>query len=151
MRYTTIIDLREFPKAYKNPAVRLLYLHMCLSCGYHDKDRGKVVQSIRAMAADTGLTVGAVRNALQVLTTCHLATKYRGSLYVRTYVQEDTITKPSRKAKTQEQAHREAQQQALEANIEASKQGAVSREEWLQMRKNSGPGATSPRTGGGEV
>lgn len=67
MRYTTIIDLREYRKAYANTNVRLLYLHMVLVAGYHVDDRDICKLSLRQLAADVGLTLSAVRHALKVL------------------------------------------------------------------------------------
>lgn len=67
MRYTTIIDLREWPHAYKSVGVRLLYLHFCLVSGYHAEDRDKCLHSYRQLAQDTGLTLSAVRHAVKQL------------------------------------------------------------------------------------
>lgn len=67
MRYTTIIDLREWPHAYKSVGVRLLYLHLCLVSGYHAEDRDKCLHSYRQLAQDTGLTLSAVRHAVKQL------------------------------------------------------------------------------------
>lgn len=67
MRYTTIIDLRDYRKAYANTNVRLLYLHMALVAGYHVDDRDICKLSLRQLAADVGLTLSAVRHALKVL------------------------------------------------------------------------------------
>lgn len=67
MRYTTIIDLREWPQAYKSVGLRLLYLHFCLVAGYHAEDRDKCLHSYRQLAQDTGLTLSAVRHAAKQL------------------------------------------------------------------------------------
>lgn len=67
MRYTTIIDLREWPQAYKSVGVRLLYLHFCLVAGYHAEDRDKCLHSFRQLAQYTGLTLSAVRHAVKQL------------------------------------------------------------------------------------
>ena len=67
MRYTTIIDLREWPQAYKSVGVRLLYLHFCLVAGYHAEDRDKCLHSFRQLAHDTGMTLSAARHAVKQL------------------------------------------------------------------------------------
>ena len=67
MRYTTIIDIRDFPELYRNQNLRLLYLHLVLKSGYHDDDRDQVHTSIRRLGYETGLTVSAVRHGLAML------------------------------------------------------------------------------------
>lgn len=93
MRYTTIIDLTEYPRLYANVNVRLVYLHMCLRAGYHDEDRDAVRESIRALAADTGLTVAAIRHALAVLKKENLTYSVGGRLYVRKWCAPASISK----------------------------------------------------------
>lgn len=55
------------PDLYRNLNTRAVYLHLVLKSGYHDEDRDKSKLSIRRLAAETGLTVSAVRNAFQQL------------------------------------------------------------------------------------
>lgn len=64
MRYTTVIDITDFPQIYRNIHARLVYIHMALKAGYHDDDRDVCRLSIRSLAADVGITVSAARNAL---------------------------------------------------------------------------------------
>lgn len=108
MRYTTIIDISQTPDLYRSDSVRLLYLHLCMRCGYHDDDKGLVRQSIRAMAADTGLTISAVRHAMRVLEKWSLLKRHRGKLYVRNWCEEQPITTPAKRAR------KSRQQQQLE-------------------------------------
>lgn len=103
MRYTTIIDVSQTPALYHSDSVRLLYLHLCLRCGYHDDDKGLVRQSIRVMAADTGLTISAVRHAMKVLEKWSLLKRHRGKLYVRNWCEEQPITTPAKRARKSKQ------------------------------------------------
>ena len=81
MRYTTIIDISEVPSVYRNNNARLLYIHMALMAGYHDDDRDVLETSIRILAAQTGLTISAVRHALHVLEAVQLI-KREGSAWI---------------------------------------------------------------------
>lgn len=101
MRYTTIIDISEFPRLYKNPNIRLLYLHIVLKAGYHNVDRDVVSISPRRIAADTGLTYGAVRHGLELLKSVGLLTVDGSILRVRKYMTQDPI---SPRPKTEKQA-----------------------------------------------
>lgn len=86
MRYTTIIDLRDYPQIYRNKNARLLYLHMVLQSGYHADDRDICTLSIRELAWQVGITVSAARNALQQLSKSklieRLADKWRVAKFV---------------------------------------------------------------------
>lgn len=75
MRYTTIIDIREFPQIYRNDNAKLVYLHMVLISGYHNEDRDQTTISIRQISYDTGLTVSAVRHSLKVLISAGLLSR----------------------------------------------------------------------------
>lgn len=75
MRYTTVIDITDMPTVYRNVHCRLLYLHMALKSGWHDNDRDRLTASYRTLAADTGLTVSAVRHAIKVLTAAQLISR----------------------------------------------------------------------------
>lgn len=66
MRYTTIIDVTAAPW-YRNKNVVLVYLHMTLTCGYHDADRDLYTRSIRSLASDSGVSFAACRHALRIL------------------------------------------------------------------------------------
>lgn len=121
MRYTTVIDISEFPTIYRNLNARLLYLHLVLMAGYHDDDRDICDISIRRLADASGLTLSATRHALHILERAALIS-YQGNLIlVKKFVQERTISKRSKSKKDEQQAMllkaREEQQKALEKQI----------------------------------
>lgn len=92
MRYTTIIDIREFPQIYRNKKAKLVYLHLVLISGYHDEDRDQTNISIRQLSYDTGLTVSAVRHALKILSTIGLLSRSGITWTVKKFVLEKTIS-----------------------------------------------------------
>ena len=101
MRYTTIIDITEIPEVWRNQNIRNLYLYMVLRSGYHDDDRDILRKSVRNLAADTGITVSAVRHGLLVLQRHGLLVPAAESIYkVTKFVLE---TKPTKRARTAEQ------------------------------------------------
>ena len=110
MRYTTVIDIREFLRLYRSTSARLVYLHLALGAGYHDTDRDQVKASLRSIAADTGLTLSAVRAALQALTKAGLVAKKDGQMYVRKWCQEQPITTPRRTANEERRRQQELKQ-----------------------------------------
>ena len=97
MRYTTILDLRDWPALYKNHNVRLIYLHLVLSAGYHDDNRDLCRISLRRLEADSGLTLSAVRHALQVLEKNRLIKRTQQGIMVAKWLKEPTITPRQRK------------------------------------------------------
>lgn len=101
MRYTTLIDISELPSVYRNVNARLLYVHMALKAGYHDDDRDVLETSIRILAAQTGLTISAVRHALHVLEGVQLIRKEGSAWIVKKWLPMQT-TSPRPKA-TQKQ------------------------------------------------
>lgn len=108
MRYTTIIDISEYPSLYRNINIRLVYLHLCLASGYHDDDRDMYNGSLRSLARATGLTLAAVRHATQQLERATLIAR-TGTLWtIRKFVLERPIS-PRAKSRRQEQ-----RQQALD-------------------------------------
>lgn len=92
MRYTTVIDISEYPAIYRNRNARLLYIHMALKAGYHDNDRDLLNTSIRMLAQQSGLTVSAVRHALQVLEGAGLLTRDGFTWRVKKWVLEEKPT-----------------------------------------------------------
>lgn len=126
MRYTTIIDITEQPAVYRNINVRLLYLHLCLKCGYHDHDRDIYDRSLRSMAADTGLTLSAIRHALHILEQAQLVLKVGGVWQVRKYIQTAAPT-PRPKTKRQ-QTERDISQERELANQERERQAEIERQ-----------------------
>lgn len=139
MRYTTVIDISEIPDIYKNHNSRLLYLHMALKATYHDKNRDWLHISIRRLAADTGLSVAAVRNALKLLIKFNmLKTGKPGWYLVRKWLPEQKITARTKSIQDARQKaiaeERELHQEKLNKQIEDSRQTAVSYEEYLKRK-----------------
>ena len=89
MRYTTVIDITEFPQIYRNIHARLVYIHMALKAGYHDDDRDVCRLSIRNLAADVGITLSAARNALQQLEKAGLISRNSDCWIVKKWVAMD--------------------------------------------------------------
>lgn len=118
MRYTTIIDITEQPEIYRNPAARLLYLHLVLKSGYHDDDRDTIGTSIRRISADSGISVSAARHALRLLETAGLVSRKGPRWQVVKWVMTKEITarpKQGARARAAEAAaERERQQRATE-------------------------------------
>ncbi len=104
MRYTTIIDITEYPDIYRNPNARFMYLHMVLKSGYHDDDRDQYRQSIRRIGYDLGMTLSAVRHSLKVLERAGLIVHENGCFYVKKFVLEKSITPRIRSEKKKKEA-----------------------------------------------
>lgn len=92
MRYTTIIDIREFPQIYRNNNAKLVYLHLTLISGYHDEDRDQTPISIRQICYDTGLSLSAVRHSLKVLISAGLLSRSGITWTVKKFVLEKPIS-----------------------------------------------------------
>lgn len=142
MRYTTIIDITQAPAIYKSENLRLVYLHLCLTCGYHDDDKGLLRQSLRQMAGEVGCTMSALRHALRQLEKWQLVKRYRGKLYVRNWCEERPITTPARRARkaksdqaeqTRADEHRR-QQEELERNLRETRERAITYEDYLRTK-----------------
>lgn len=131
MRYTTIIDISEYPSIYHNPRARLVYLHLALKAGYHEEDRDICLLSIRRLAADVGLTISATRHALAVLERAQLIERFGISWRVRKFVLSTPIPPRARSQRKQKEiemrAYEEAQQKEREAR-EAAERAALAAE-----------------------
>lgn len=97
MRYTTVIDITDFPQIYRNIHARLVYIHMALKAGYHDDDRDICRLSIRSLAADVGITVSATRNALLQLEKSGLISKSSDCWIVKKWVLQESPTPRTQK------------------------------------------------------
>lgn len=127
MRYTTVIDITEMPALYRNHNARLVYLHLCLRCGYHDEDRDVINTSIRRLAGDIGITVAAVRHALNVLEASKLIERQGTVWNVRKWLPQQTVTpRPTGKGK-KDTADAVAERQRIERERE-QKQAQKERE-----------------------
>lgn len=134
MRYTTIIDITDQASIYRNQNARLVYLHMVLRSGYHDNDRDLLDMSIRRLAAETGLSVSAVRHALELLTRAQLITRQGTMWFIRKWVVNEAISnRPQNKrqaartatavdyaAMEEQRRQEEAVERARRAQIEAT-------------------------------
>lgn len=131
MRYTTIIDISEYPSIYHNPRARLVYLHLALKAGYHEEDRDICLLSIRRLAVDVGLTISATRHALAVLERAQLIERFGISWRVKKFVLSTPIpprARSQRKLKDNEvRAYEEVQQKEREAR-EAAERAALAAE-----------------------
>lgn len=115
MRYTTIIDLREFPKVYANLNCRLVFLHLTLAADYHAEKRDLANCSLRQLAQETGCSLSAVRHAIRMLHNEGLLTRGEGGLMVKKFVMSQEIPKRPRNGK---------QAAAAQAAAEAERQNA---------------------------
>lgn len=122
MRYTTIIDITQCPDLYRNKNIRILYLHLALRSGYHDHDRDLLRCSLRTLAAETGLTLTAVRHALRMLDKWQLVKRQGEMLNVRKWVPEQAISKRQPSARQEQaaalKASREMEQEQREREAE---------------------------------
>lgn len=97
MRYTTVIDLTEFPELWQNPNVVRLYYFLAMKCGYHDDDRDVIHISLRILAGQTNLTLSAVRHALKVLRLNGLVVVENDCFRVLKFVLERKVTSRTQK------------------------------------------------------
>lgn len=143
MRYTTLIDITEFPRVYKNHNARLVYLHMVLKSGYHAEDKDQIRTSIRRVAMSVGLTVSATRHALAQLERDGLLQRIEGGWSVRKWVLESypKQEKPTKKTPAQEERERQEAErirkwhEGLRMAVSASTREEL--EEWLTLLKNA--------------
>ena len=118
MRYTTIIDISQMGEIYRNPNVRLVYLHLVLKSGYHDDDRDLTDISLRRLSMEAGLTVSATRHAIRILTKSGLLKRQGRTWTVLKWVMTPEITSRQKTGKAARQVaeaeERERQQRAFE-------------------------------------
>lgn len=136
MRYTTIIDISEVQALYKSTSVRLVYLHLVLKSGWHDNDRDIAHVSLRSLAADTGLTLSAVRHAVEQLRKAHMVATKDGTMWVRKWLSEQQVT-PRKQSERQAKAaqQREAEQREREQREAAQQREKEQREVARQQGK----------------
>lgn len=134
MRYTTIIDLTEWPALYRNHNVRLIYLHMCLQCGYHDEDRDIMNTSVRRLAADVGVSVSAVRHALHMLETAKLIERMGTTWVVKKWIPATPISQRTSQKLSKTDAEAVAERQRIERKRE-QEQAARERENAILEQK----------------
>lgn len=141
MRYTTVIDISEYPTLYGNVHCRILYFHMALKAGYHDEDRDIYRGSIRTLAVQSGLTVSATRHALAVLSRANLLTKVDNGWRVTKWVLTPSITaRPKNRTEAAErkaaesfiERHERKAQEAQEQRRQDEKREEMNRRKWLE-------------------
>ena len=153
MRYTTIIDIREFPQIYRNNHVKLVYLHLVLISGYHDEDRDQTPISIRQICYDTGLSLSAVRHSLKVLISAGLLSRSGITWTVKKFVLDKPISPRIRSEKKrtaaeniereriikEEQNHREKEEKRkYQEEIKAGKNPLKEMVKELMIRSENG-------------
>lgn len=132
MRYTTIIDISDFPTVRRSRNATLLYLHMVLVAGWHDIDRDIVDASIRKLAIDLGMTVSATRHALQILQKAQLISR-QGTLWiVRKWLPEQNISPRTKNARQKQQIEATAQRRI--EREEQDRQEAIERARRLSLQ-----------------
>ena len=137
MRYTTIIDIREFPQIYRNDHVKIVYLHLVLISGYHDEDRDQTPISIRQICYDTGLSLSAVRHSLKVLISAGLLTRSGITWTVKKFVLDKSISpriKSEKKRTAAENLERERQ-----IKEEQERREKEEKKRYQELRKRSNP------------
>lgn len=119
MRYTTLIDIAEYPAVYRSINARLLYLHMALKAGYHDDDRDLLAASIRQLARDSGLTVSATRCALATLLANRLIERHGARWKVTKWlVQEIPTPRPKNVKQQREDTAKRIEEEQRQKEIE---------------------------------
>lgn len=126
MRYTPIIDISEYKTLYQNINVRLVYLHLVLKSGYHDYNRDMISISLRGLSAEVGITLGAVRHALEILTKAKMIYKKDNVYHVRKWVVEQKITSRASKIK---------QEQAIQNQKDRESADKARNEEYIRRQK----------------
>lgn len=131
MRYTTIIDITEYPDIYRCLSARLIYLHLVLRAGWGERNQDYIRGSIRRLEGELGLTFSAVRHGLRVLIRAGMLKQVPGGWIVRKYCQP---TKPGARQLTQRQeaaakqrARDAAEMRRLEALIDERRPSAADR------------------------
>lgn len=126
MRYTTIIDISELPRIYQNINARLVYLHLVLKSGYHDDDRDLIHMSLRRIAAETGLSLSAIRHAVAQLEKAQLLSRQGDLWLVKKWIIEQRISTRARTARQQKaieiEAEKRIQNEKREREAEIEKQ-----------------------------
>lgn len=131
MRYTTIIDITEYPTIRRSRNATLLYLYMALRAGWHDTDRDLLDESIRQLSIHSGLTISATRHALGQLTKAGLI-KRNGTVWMVTkWVPEQPVTARAKTARQQQAIEREAQRRRDQEARDREDQ--IERQRRLQM------------------
>lgn len=147
MRYTTVIDISEYPPLYNSLSARIIYFHLVLKSGWGEKNQDFCRASIRSLQADLNLSFSAVRHGLHVLVKTSMIKKVNGGYLVRKFC---TPSQPGKRAKTRREAQIEEtrraemrhaaelleRQETERAAAAAGRSTAVSYENWKRMKDN---------------
>lgn len=128
MRYTTVIDVTEFPDVWRNQNISRIYFFMALKCGYHDEDRDVLKISLRNLAAQASLTVSATRHALKVLESAKLVTHEKEAWRVTKFVLDKKPTSRTQKTMATMSASDEAYEKARAADMKKEAELRMKRE-----------------------
>lgn len=132
MRYTTIIDILEYPTIRRSSNAMLLYMYMALRAGWHDADRDLLDESIRQLASHAGLTISATRHALGLLQRAGLLARTGSVWRVVKWVPEQSVTSRPKTARQQQAIEREAERIRLREQQE--REAAIERQRRQQMQ-----------------
>lgn len=137
MRFTTLIDITEYPQIWKSQSATRLYILLTLKCGYHDDDRDLIRLSLHTMEAEAGLSFSAVRHALKILMKAGLLVKENDGFRVTKWCAEKKITERSKKTGTAVTEESQAAVREAEQNRERLRRNraeAISRCSAEQLR-----------------
>ena len=142
MRYTPIIDISENKTLYQNINVRLVYLHLVLKSGYHDYNRDMITISLRQLSTEVGITLGAVRHALDILTKAKMIYKKDNVYHVRKWIVEQKITsrvtskRQEQAIKVREEEYKERQKRVDELRRQGKTEYMVYYENMMKKAQN---------------
>lgn len=114
MRYTTIIDISEYPVLYGCVSARIIYLHLVLKAGWGERNQDYCRGSIRQLQGELHMTFSAVRHGLGVLLKMGMIKKAPGGWMVRKYCPP---TKPGARTMTKRQEETEKQRRRDAAEL----------------------------------
>lgn len=138
MRYTTIIDISQLPVVWNNKNTTYLYIYLALKCGYHDSDRDTIKISIRKLAAETGMTVSAVRNSLKTLQKVGLIRTADNTMSVLKWLMaEEPTPRPKTAKKARQEAAAKEREAANEKREQEAERSRQQREEMMAAGKTS--------------
>lgn len=137
MRYTTLIDISEIPAIYRSQNARLVYVHLALRCGYHDTDRDIADISVRRLALEVGVSVSAVRHALRLLERMKLVEKQGNVLFVKKWIQSETITPRKQAEKAQKTAEKAQEREKERQTMESQRAREKAEREQLEQQHTS--------------
>lgn len=159
MRYTTIIDISEYPVLYNCMSARIIYLHLVLKAGWGERNLDYVRGSIRSLQGELHMTFAATRHGLNVLRKMGMIKPAPRGWIIRKYCQPtqpgqrpaakresavEAKRRQDRAAAAAAAAEREAADKRREADYEANKREYLAHQDEIQDKlKNGGYGNIS--------